>query len=253
MPTKVKYDLRPYIESIKAFRGELMAHAEAREAFPIERIFQLLPINVITPGGRALVESRGNGLFDLQKRADGSFFFKSDSSRPDADKITFRDDCLGEIETTIPQVLSFSYTPGEEIQLVSADQEVVVHKIERLAQLPQEVVEKLFPLRLVSFAISTSRFVTTFKDPQNSLFILDGLIPIGASLKDYICEKWYVWAYSNEFDHSACTIQRSYGKKPAKSAYVAHDAATEAEAKKWATDNPDVCPIIENAPAKPRS
>ena len=67
MPTKVKYDLRPYLDAVKALRRELIAHANAGKAFPIARIFQILPIRVETPGGRASLESRGDGLFDLGK------------------------------------------------------------------------------------------------------------------------------------------------------------------------------------------
>lgn len=165
--TRVKYNISPYLSKIRQFRNELATAISQQKPFPIRRIFEILPIVIRTPGGRAALEHRGNGLFENKNNA-----FQNDSGGA-TQHVVFRDDELKEIEVDFPRLISFQYSSsGGVISLVNSTPAAMPISIPSLS-LGDEFTPQM-PLRLTSFQISDDAMISNFLDGRNDTIIVDG-------------------------------------------------------------------------------
>ncbi len=92
--TTVLYDIGPYRSQIREFHGELLKTLE-RGDLAISRIFEILPVQVVTPDGQKRLEARGDGYL---RRSEGVFV----NASSEAQDIEFMDDALGKITVLFP-------------------------------------------------------------------------------------------------------------------------------------------------------
>lgn len=160
--TTVLYDITPYHTSIRKFHAELVATI-ARGNLAIARIFQILPVQVVTQDGQKILEHRGDG--SLKKSGDGSFV----SAAATAQDIIFLDDALGKISVHFPSTVKVQLVlSGNSITLTSIGEAIEVN----IPSLPEEIMSP--PVKFVSFVVGDDFMQTHIIDRTGAEVLIDG-------------------------------------------------------------------------------
>jgi len=192
------YDIGPYRSQIREFHGELLKTLE-RGDLAISRIFEILPVQVVTPDGQKRLEARGDGYL---RRSEGVFV----NASSEAQDIEFMDDALGKITVLFPASVKVQISlSGGGISLTSVGSPIEV----TIPSLPEEIMSA--PVKFSSFVIGDDFMQTHIVDNTGTEVLIDGKLAEGSN--EFFITKDMLLLVSSFEDYADCLVKRKDDKK----------------------------------------
>jgi hypothetical protein len=159
--TTVLYDIAPCRSQIRAFHAELRK-AEEVGHLAISRIFEILPVRVVTPDGRQILQSRGDGYL----RKSGGVYVNTSTN---TQQIEFLDDALGKVVLFVPATVQLAISAAANyITLTSVGSSFEV----TIPSLPREMMTP--PVSFLSFVVGDDFMQTHIRDKLGATILIDG-------------------------------------------------------------------------------